>query len=148
MWLGSADEAPSNNNDGGCVIEPATDDTVGAASGRLPGPSSHSENAELPLHDVGGSPTAPVSMDGVEYACPLDQNNMELGGPGNAAGSVTLARYLDSDIAPGTSEVAVFVCAPDTERTTNGEPLPYSYNCLAACRVCGLGLCFVLVCSS
>jgi hypothetical protein len=147
MWLGSADEAPSNNNDGECVTEPAANDTVGAASGHLPGPS-HSENAELPLHDVGGSPTAPVAMDGVDYACPLDQNKMELGGPGTVAGSVTLARYLDSDIAPGTSEVAVFVCAPDTERTTNGEPLPFSYNCLATYRVCGLGVCFVLVCSS
>jgi hypothetical protein len=138
MWLGSAGEAPSQSNGGEYVIEPAANDTVAEGSGRMPGPSQ-AGNAELPLHDVGGSPTAPIAMDGVDYACPLDQNNMELGGAGTVAGSVTLAQYLDSDIAPGTSEVAVFVCAPDTDRTTNGEPLRFGYNCLAVWRVCGLG---------
>jgi hypothetical protein len=147
MWLGSAGEAPSDNNGGEYVIEPPTNGTVAEGSGHLPGPSQ-AGNAELPLHNAGGSPTAPVAMDGVDYACSLDQNKMQLGGSETVAGSVTLAQYLDSDMAPGTSEVAVFVCAPDTERTTNGEPLPFSYNCLATYRVCGLGVCFVLVCSS
>jgi hypothetical protein len=147
MWLGSADEAPSDNNGGECVIEPATNGTVAEGCGHLPGPSQ-AGNAETPLRDAVGLPTAPVSMGGVDYACPLDQNNMELGGAGTFAGSVTLARYLDSDIAPGTSEVAVFVCAPDTERTTNGEPLRFGHNCLAVWRVYGLGAWFALVCSS
>jgi hypothetical protein len=84
-------------------------------------------------------------MDGVDHAYSLVQNK-KLGDVGIVAGSVTLAQYLDSGIAPGTTEVAVFVCAPDTERTTNGEPLPFGSTCLAACRVCGLGAGFVLVC--
>jgi hypothetical protein len=78
-------------------------------------------------------------MDGVDFACYRDQKKKKLEGAGTVAGSVTLAQYLDSDIAPGTSEVAVFVCAPDTERTTSGEPLRFSYTCLAVWRVCGLG---------
>jgi hypothetical protein len=77
-------------------------------------------------------------MDGVEYACSLYQKK-KLGGAGTVTGSVTLAQYLDTDIVPGTTEMAVFVCAPDTERTTNGEPLPFGSTCLAACKVCGLG---------
>jgi hypothetical protein len=86
-------------------------------------------------------------MDGVDYANSFDQNK-KLGGVGIVAGSVTLAQYLDSDIAPGTTQVAVFVCAPDTKRTTSGEPLSFSYTGLAVWRMCGLGLCFVLVCAS
>jgi hypothetical protein len=139
--LGSAGEAPSDNNGGECAIEPAANDTVAEALGNLPGPSSHTRNAETPPRDTGGSPTSLDVIDGVDYACPLGQKIKELGSAGTVAGSVTLAQYLDSDIAPGTSdEVAVFVCAPDKERTTNGEPLPFSYACLAACRVCGLGV--------
>jgi hypothetical protein len=148
MWLGSAGEAPSHSNGGECVIEQAANGTVGAATGHLPGPSAHAGNAELPLQDAGGSPTADVAIDGVDYACSLDQKKMQLGGSGTDAGSATLAQYLDSDIARGTTEVAVFVCAPDTERTTNGEPLRFSYTCSAACTMCGLGAWFVLACSS
>jgi hypothetical protein len=127
MWLGSAGEAPSDNNDGECVIEQAANGTVGAASGHLLGPSSHARNAEELLRDAGGSPTASVAMDGVDHACSLVQKKM-LGGAGTVAGSVTLAQYLDSHIVPGTSEVSVFVCAPDTERTTNGEPLRFGFS--------------------
>jgi hypothetical protein len=64
------------------------------------------------------------AMDGSDYACSLDQQKKKLGGAGTGAGSVTLAQYLDSHVTPGTTEVAVFICSPDTDRTTKGEPLP------------------------
>jgi hypothetical protein len=73
---------------------------------------------------------------------------MKLGDAASVAGSATLAQYLDSHDAPGTKEVAVFICALDTERITNGKPLPFNSAYLAACRVCGLRACFVLVCSN
>jgi hypothetical protein len=73
---------------------------------------------------------------------------MKLGGAASVAGSVTLAQYLDSHGATGTKEVAVFICALDTRRITNGKPLPFNSAYLAACRVCGQEVCFVLVCSS
>jgi hypothetical protein len=63
-------------------------------------------------------------MDGVDYACSLDQTKQKLGDAETVAGSITLAQYLDSHVAPGTTEVAVFICSPDTDRTTKGEPLP------------------------
>jgi hypothetical protein len=78
-------------------------------------------------------------MDGVDNACSLDQQKKKLGGAGTGAGSVTLAQYLGSHDAPGTAEVEVFVCSPDTERTTNGQLLPFVFNYLGACIVCGLG---------
>jgi hypothetical protein len=137
--LGSAGEAPSDSNGGEYVIEPTANGTVAEGSDHLPGPSSQAGNAETPLHDARGSPTAEVAIDGVDYACSFDQNKMQLGSAGTVTDSITLAQYLDSDIAPDTTQVEVFVCAPDTERTTNGQPLPFSYTCLAACRVCGLG---------
>jgi predicted alpha/beta-fold hydrolase len=65
------------------------------------------------------------AMDGSDYAYSLDQQK-KLGGAGTSAGSVTLAQYLGSHDASGTAEVEVFVCAPDTDRTTNGEPLPFN----------------------
>jgi hypothetical protein len=148
MWLGSAGETPSHRNDGECVIEPAANGTVAEASGHVSGLSSHAGKAEALLHDLGGSSTAPDATDGIDYSCPLDRKTKKLGGARAGAGSVTLAQYLDYHVARGTKEVKVFVCAPDTERTTNGEPLPFNSNYLGACIVCGLGALFVLVCSS
>jgi hypothetical protein len=139
MWFGSAGEALYHSNGGECVIEPAANGTVGAATGHLLGPSSHAGNVEAPPYDSGGPSTAMDAMDGSDYACSLDQQKKKLGGAGTGAGSVTLAQYLGSHDAPGTAEVEVFVCAPDTERTTNGEPLPLYSSRLGACIVCGLG---------
>jgi hypothetical protein len=92
---------------------------------------------EALLHDLGGSSTAPDATDGIDYSCPLDKKN-KLGGSRTGASSVTLAQYLDSHDAPGTTEMPVFVRAPDTDRTTNGEPLPFSSNYVGAWILCGL----------
>jgi hypothetical protein len=130
MWLGSAGKAPSHRNGRECVIEPAANNTVAEASGHLPSPSSHAGKADALLHDLGGSSTAADATDGINYSCPLDQKTKKLGGARTGAGSVTLAQYLDYHVARGTKEVSVFVCAPDTDRTTNGEPLSFNSTTL------------------